>query len=209
MVVNKIVNIIALCIILFGLSTFGSGCSNLFIIPRFTYCYNGINTGIDTLCKVDGVYRGKFIHKSGWVHYYAFMLYRDGTIVGVPPGRNNETIAEYRDFLHQLPSKGVKNPLLNTWGRYIIVGDTIKAQMIVHGNLGAVGAFEQHIRIINDSTLIKYQITSMYGTREERRKKDEESKTLGYYSEAYFIPLENRPDSTCWLKKRRWFYCKE
>ena len=55
-----------------------------FIVPKhvkqnFTYCYDGIDTGIDSLINIEGYY--DFISKSCQSCYTRVMFYKDGTYV--------------------------------------------------------------------------------------------------------------------------------
>lgn len=191
---------------------------------KFTYCYDGQYTGIDKLINVDGYYtigeerdtygiNAVFIHKIDTFNTN-FMFWRDGTFLYNFFDYNND-IPKYLKNIVDNTKKGKKDNFYKyfSWGRYIICGDTIKAQYI-HAPNGLNDfwyGYEIAFKIINKTTL-KYLPTesktlNYYATDIEINEMKENEKQSKYLP-ATFVPVEVIPSSDCWIKKKKWFWCK-
>lgn len=149
---------------------------------NFTYKYDGKYTGIDTLINIDGYYL------------------QEDDIYGHPPSK----MMFYRDGLFCTtngdPIKYFQKEKLKyaiDWGRYYIVGDTIKLQVIQdRGLMDKVGCHSIQYLIISKTELVSLMYPT--GSDPDRIKKERMKKYT-------FQPLESRLDSTNWLLKKKWF----
>ncbi|RPH32187.1 MAG: hypothetical protein EHM93_10225 [Bacteroidales bacterium] len=182
------------------------------LINGFSYCFDGKPTGIDSIIGVNGLYRGKMVLYDGQILYSSLMLYRDGSIAQ-ELGKVPTDSALIQDYFTSLGHKGEemskKTPC--SWGRYIVSNDTIKVQLIVHYSyFDGWDAYEVHYKILDKRRII--EISSKPIGREYSRDYlemyDDNVKKSKYFPMT-FIPLKQRPDSTCWLKKEKWFWCNK
>lgn len=184
---------------------------------NFVNCYDGKDTGISSKLEVDGFYRmgsprdryginGERRHVIDTL-FINFMLFRDGMIVYNFDGYSETT----KGYLEKaaLDEKEKKRFSQNFhWGRYILSGDTIKAQWFNHPSLLAAPwiGHEEWFMIIDRETL-KYIRSKPISIRESGQSITTDMAEYGY-SNARFIELEFRPDSTSWLKDQDWFWCR-
>ena len=174
---------------------FATSCVDLYIRENFTYLFDGKNTGIDTLLHVDGY----FINLDAKCSDYSdskFMFYRDGTFTNCM-------------FVNKFKNDNVKEETVSMifgWGRYIIEGDTIKAQTVISPNGHYFGTIyfyklyviEQWFKIINKDTLKEIFWKDLI----EKRPKEKLCECNSPIS--YYISLKNKPDSLCELKENKW-----
>jgi hypothetical protein len=161
---------------------------------KYTYRFDGNYTGIDTLINVDGYYH----NQDGTYTINYFMFYRDGTFA-------TDILNTYKTNKIDIDSIYY----IGGWGKYIIIGDTIKIQSIcVYGYVRSdvytdapVDIFYREFKIINKDTLIEILFKDI-------KNPDNPSyshKNWEFLNKpAYFTPLPNRPDSSCWLKNNSW-----
>ena len=154
----------------------------------FIYCYNGNNTGLDTLIDIDGYYTmNKIFTKQGNTksyNKYNFVFYNDGFFI-------------YRfDTLYNF----------NLCGRYIVSKDTIKAQFLDKSHVNPE-INEIWLKIIDKNRILwlyEKPWTKMTAKDiEDFRKKD-------YYrvDTAHFVPLKELPNpDKFWIKRQKFFWC--
>jgi hypothetical protein len=190
---------------------------------NFSNCYDGKPTGIEKKLAIDGCYsmqeiiewsektyrfneKGKLelVTKDSTTTY--FMFYRDGTVIYNFFDYNNN-IKNY--FIRMQSDIRAKKSFENNfdWGKYIIKGDSILIQWINHPAPLAPTwmANELWFRILDKNKLQFIQCNSLDPLDREGKSVNHEVQVK--YLDAEFVPLEVRPDSNCWLKNKRWFWC--
>lgn len=178
---------------------FITGCSYYIPLLEFTYCYDGEDRGIDTIVNIDGYFKNSDItvgsvfpeYEGVTTLAYSFFLYKDGTFLINNCG-DFLTQKQFEEFLTKYKER---NCLL--CGRYIIVGDTIKAQYIFRRSYYTNVVSENWYKTQDKNTLI--HIKSFCG------RQDYPVSSIPLK----FVPFPSRPDSTCWLKNKWWFKCKK
>lgn len=191
---------------------------------RFTYCYDGNKTRIDSLINSRGFYTitrtfdsymiGNVKEHIAKSSYSNLMFFDDGTFV---TGFYNTTEKERFDRISEMfkkmkeDSTGVEaNSFYNSfeWGLYRISGDTIKVQYINHpGPPPNWNAVEKWYKVIDRSTLCEVFSKQIYSKTEVERQDYEKHRLARGQSTAKFVPVEVMPKSSCWLKNEDWFYC--
>jgi hypothetical protein len=183
------------------------------ISEGFTYCYDGKNTGIDSLLNIDGYYViaepfSNYGYNSRDTTYFNMMFYRNGVCVlnFFPLDNKGRVISNklmplfLKTIIEERESKEATF-FYNTrkWGRYIIEGDTIKAQCIYRPRAGETSSIweitEVWYKIINRNTIIEIPSKSLTNATTKRKYP------------AQFVPLTERPAPDCWLMKEDWFRC--
>ena len=215
--------------IIFFVSILLNSCSIFYKVPkdiksRFAYCYDGQNTGIDTLINTDGYYSmGCITDRWGYLGKYEHII--DTVFVNLMFYKNGIFIYNFDDYNHNIPQyfkniveytkNGNDIPFFQRfyWGLYIISGDTIITQYVNHPSPLSLTwlARENRYKII-DSNTIQYIYSKILDRKtEEERKIFQKSmeQSLSDYLPASFIPVEVKPSSDCWLKKEKWFWCDE
>lgn len=199
-----------------------------YIQEHFTFCYDGKNTGIDSLINIKGYFvieepYDRYMqvppytdHKRDTI-YTNIMLFEDGTITefhsvdeeGSGTGQSN--IPLYLKEIAQNKSGKKAYWFYNSqyWGRYIIDGNLIKIQNV---NLGSSwrpwGAWEVCYKVIDRNTIIQIDTKPIHEMTESDWKNWEINKKKLKYFPAKFVPVEVRPAPDSWLKKEPWFWCK-
>jgi hypothetical protein len=186
-----------------------------YISDRFTYCYDGKDTGIDSLLKTDGYYviaesfKDMGYNNNKDTSYFNMMFYKNGLCVFnffPSDGKHiidNKYIPQYFKKIIGDREGGFALGFYNCeqWGRYIVEGSIIKAQYIYRPIAGETtsiwGINEVWYKIINRNTII--EIPSKSSTKATTNRK---------YLPAQFVPLAERPTPDCWLMKEVWFKCK-
>lgn len=206
------------------------------IKKNFTNCYDGKSTGIEKVLKVDGYYRMKYIAvRYTQVHELPikrwgivdqdvyedpkyvrevdtlsiyFMPYRDGSVVYNFFDYQNNIEGYFRNIKSDINEKHSFERSFY-WGKYTINKDTIKIQWINHPYpMGEPWlAREEVFKLKNDSTLqFIYERdldTGLANSYKYKPKKSEDN-----WLDATFTPTTERPDSTNWLRNKKWFRCK-
>jgi hypothetical protein len=182
--VKPLTQLIVICILV---------CSSCgyYIVPEhikqnFTYCYDGMDTGIDTLINIEGYFVQDHIIR---------IFYKDGIyVIG-----GFRTIDDFNEFIKKIESnrKAMSNfHKWYTWGRYIICGDTIKLQAVERPVFGSTSSIWYSVKgkykVLDRNTII-----GIYPSSKER------------IPPTKFVPLTIKPDSNCWLKEKKWFWCNE
>lgn len=175
----------------------------------FTYCFDGENTGLDSLIDINGFFYMKsdinqnlIIDKGNVGNFYPnFKFYENGFV------HNNPYIL--LDLNKSKFGSWIDNYSGADFGRYILKGDTIKIQLVE-----PPGGQTQEIYEVGLVIIDKYNIRPIYwgdpdlvsnATVEEYLKK-------GYYRNKIltFYPMERKinPEKT-WIYNKRWFKCKK
>ena len=188
-----------------------------YISEKFTYCYDGKNTGIDSLLNIDGYYViaqpfSNFGYSSRDTSYFNMMLYRNGVcVLNFFPLDNKGRVINnklmplfFKTIIEERESKEATF-FYNTrsWGRYIVERDTIKAQCIYRPRAGETtniwGINEVWYRIINRTTIIEIPSESLTNTTTSLKS---------IYLPARFVPVKEKPTPDCWLMTEDWFRCE-
>ncbi len=186
-----------------------------YILERFIYCYDGKDTGIKLLMNIDGYYViAESFKDMGYTSnkdtsYLNILFYENGLcVLNILPTDGKYTIdnsymPRYLKNIMENPEGGLALGFYNTkrWGKYIVEGETIKAQIIYRPSAGETtkiwGIYEVWYKIINRNTII--EIPSESSDKANKHRK---------YVPARFVPLIERPKPDCWLIKEDWFRCK-
>jgi hypothetical protein len=191
------------------MATFSS-CNYQFVYKHvkqnFTYCYDGVDTGLDTMLNIDGYY--DFVPNDSPDSHFRTMFYKDGTYVSCYNFHSsNHTSIEN---IHNHPEALYWFHKNNEWGRYTISGDTIKAQAIechIWDKPSNVYFFEVWYKIIDTNTIVGiYPPLSPIRYPVDFKEKNYRRR---FCVPAKFTPVPERPSSDCFLKKRKWFWCNE
>lgn len=218
---KKILTTILLASFLIGYSF--SWLTPRFIKKNYTFLYDGGYTGIDTLINNKGFYiTPRKIMDYGEVRTSNSMVlfYEDGLCVTgalnfkdenelytdkiLPILVNGEMIRDKNkdslDFFYQL----------NVWGKYEIIGDTIKVQFIrrAYSLNSGWNMFQKWYKIINHN-----QIQEIAWIRYDNDNKKwiivDYNKSNITPIPSTFIPLEAIPPPDAWIKKEKWFWRNE
>jgi hypothetical protein len=188
------------------------------ISEGFTYCFDGKNTGIDSLLNTDGYYViAEPFNNSGYnsqidTLYFNLMFYDNGIcVLNFFPLDNKGRFIDnkyiplfFQTIIEERESK-TASIFYNSfkWGRYIIEGDTIKAQCIYRPRAGETtniwGINEVWYRIINRTTIIEIPSESLTNTTTSLKS---------IYLPARFVPVKEKPTPDCWLMTEDWFRCE-
>lgn len=190
-----------------------------YVSDKFTYCFDGKDTGIESLININGYYViaqpfSNFGYNSSDTSYFNLMFYSNGVcIINFFPsdGRqivDNKYIPQYFKKIIDNPEFALGFYKYERWGRYIVEGDTIKAQCIYRPRKGETtkiwGVNEIWYKIINDTTIIEIPSIQLENTKTKHLSDYKKRK----YLPAQFVPLSERPTPDCWLIKEDWFWCK-
>ena len=226
------------CGLLLSLILFLNSCSNH--VParhrrNLPYCYNGKNTGIDTIININGYYE---IHEnSGATYEYGygkwattvvdtfptkFMFFKDGTFLHGFSDYNHRpgNIPKYFEEVVSNTQKGERDPFFQhaSWGCYIISGNIIKTQYVTRPSGIGSGYWdltEEWFKVIDKNTLksiFRKNVTNSDSKIIYDNKTTENTQyTRGHETitldSAKFIPTPLVPGSDCWLKYKKWFWC--
>jgi hypothetical protein len=179
-----------------------------FIKDNFTYCFDGIDTGIDSLINVEGYYVIFDIERDSRLH---LMFYKDGTYIEGFSSSYYKSIQSLFEEMMNDPNKLKGFHKYREWGRYIICSDTIKVQTVERPGAGSMSRIwwfsEVWFKIIDRNTIV-----GIYPTKSlVRYPEGIEVKNYmrNYGIPARFYPLSVKPNSDCFLKKEDWFWCNE
>jgi len=189
-----------------------------YISEKFTYCYDGKDTGIDSLVKLDGYYviaesfKDMGYNSNKDTSYFNIMFYENGICVfNFFPLDNKGRIIDntfmplfFKTIIDERESKEAYY-FYNArgWGRYIIEGDTIKAQCIYRPRAGETttiwGINEVWYKIMDRTTIIEIPSESLTTATTSLKS---------IYLPARFVPVKEKPTPDCWLMKEDWFRCQ-
>jgi hypothetical protein len=167
-------------------------------LPRYkndyTQCYTANTNPLNSKLKLNGYFYGNFSIDSN--NGYSIMLFQDGTITtNVHLNRGKSDIIRGRELY--------KNP--GGWGTFIIRNNIIISQDF-HSSMSSSGLVETSFKIQNDSTLLMLSSKILCGPSSGVVIYND-PKSKDYIFPLKFIKLENKPDSSCWLKEKKWFWC--
>jgi len=142
---------------------------------KFTLLYDGQNTGLDKLIKINGAY---YNPKENM----AFLFYSDGIFI------NSGVLSEEHIQSSFSKGSGWDNDKGNAsiYGRYIVRGDTIIGQEIDKTFTDKGKVYTYRFIILSENKIKSVRTNQIL----------------------YFVPIENRMDSTNWMFKKDWFYKK-
>lgn len=175
-------------------------------IKREFYCYNGgKSTGIDSLINITGYYSklnyremtigGDTYHiKTNYFFFNDGIFIVDGNSVKDSPSQYLSTVAGYSRYTYG----GSFN-----CGIYKISHDTVKAQILEPGSANTYHADEHWFTIINQ-TAIKEIYTKAVGIYPRISEEYYDGDTLFFVKASDTLPVSN-----AWLKKKKWFWCKD
>jgi len=174
-------------------------------IKHLFYYYNGKKTGIDSLINIEGYYKMGFLnYKERDIYFKNFMFYQDGIFVFDFFDHNNNIPKYFRNIVEKNDKSFYRYFFC---GHYIISADTIKTQCINHPAPSLETdrlVYEIWFKVIDKNTLQCIYYKQLYRNYEKYPKNSMETKNSLH---ANFIPIELRPNSDCWLKKKKWFWC--
>jgi hypothetical protein len=182
-------------------------------------CYNGNYTGLDTLINVHGYYtkmtirdqRGGYGMKDGKYQqlgidtsYSSIVFFNDGIFIG-NIGSPGLSISEY---LNQTARNGETiSAYVN--GTYTIVGDTIKVKSL--DNKSAMDIWhgeEVWYKILDENTIVDFYLRMLNLSWSDKNKEAYKPRLYNNANPSKFVYVDNMPESSSWLKKEEWFYCK-
>ncbi len=177
----------------------------------FTYCYNNIYTGIDTLISIKGFYHlgstpyassqsNRNLSSDSISHCYIF--FPNGFFIKEP----------YIEWLYQtnVPEKPEIYNTIGQCGLYTINEDTIKAQFMESPGGMSWEKGEIWFKILDNKTLkqlyLKYRSPiSSNEVNHYQIKANEDD--FQFYT---FTPLSVLPDiNKNWIINKKWFWCNE
>jgi hypothetical protein len=172
--------------------------SSCFIRPginSFTRCYEPIQNQSDTLIRTDGYYFGEYSDYPGGGN--SFMFFADGSVVGYLHLRGQqEEIIRGKELHNRIWYRPA-------WGIYSVKSGKIIAETMGYSSYAGSLHIESELKIINDSIL---WLISSKGL-DDGSVMFNDSTSGHYVKPLKFAPLDDKPDSTCWLKKKKWFWC--
>ena len=196
----------------------------------FTYRYEVKYSGIDTLINIDGYYREMSVYeksrivggflKETLIHYvdtfYShFMFYDNGIFVNnirdVYYDDNKKVwikkdVASFlKDFGENSKAPGANYFYENSWGGYIICGDTIKVQGMYKARSlnDSWHLREDWYKIIDKNTIIRINAFNL-PTTQISQPKNRTSPPIIFFP----ISIKPPPDKS-WILKEKWFWCNE
>lgn len=188
-------------------------------IPRdvrksFTYCFDGVYTGLDTLIDIDRCYN------KDWSYNGVMMFYDNGLVVYEGHfGFSHDGVYFHKNaalFLEGITGddgiNGLKNFYNNAYcGRYVIFGDTIKVQML-HKNTSLADdgdGYEHWYKIAGRDSLL-YLYYSPLTTNLKKKESFEEyyGRFWSHEVKSVPVPVKPQPDNY-WIFKKKWFWCNE
>jgi hypothetical protein len=166
-------------------------------IGGFSQCYKGQLNGIDELCKINGFYIGKYSTHLNMPGGWSMILFEDGTCVINVLALGQKDVKRGKDLY--------KISTTPSWGTYYIKNNIIISQILSYSAMHQSDIYESRYKILNDTTL--WQIS-------DKRISDgkiwlNDSTSNDYILPMQFIKLENKPDSSCRLKEKKWFWCNK
>jgi len=165
----------------------------------FTYCSNGELRELDKKIKLNGYYvssRSKGLS--------TILLYNDYSYANLWIAYKQQK--EIEDYFNKPDKRYFQKKLPLQWGGYKILNDTIKSQFFYLRDFHY--EMEEIWYVIdNDSTLSLVESICPQCKREGIWEND--GVAICNPPHVYhFVPFAQKPDSTSWLKKKRWYWCK-
>jgi hypothetical protein len=188
------------------------------VTQGFKYCYDGKNTGLDTIINIQGYYTMGHPHvRSGLNAVYKpridtvdinFMFFPDGIFL-YNFFDHNKNIPEYFKRIVENTNNGKTDHFFKSfyWGRYIVEKDTIKAQYFNIPKSLNDGWFSGEIWF---NIISKNEVKEIDNPSTAEKNKWSESQGFAVYKSltATFNPVGLLPSSNTKLKKKKWFWCE-
>jgi len=205
---NKLFKILVFCLI----STLLYSCG--FYTPtsikrRFTYCYDGKDTGLDTLLNIDGFFyvknelNSKLVPDKSNVGYFnpSYVFHNDGFV--------HDNAYLLLDMKRNKWENFTENFTGASFGRYLLCNDTIKFQYVDPPGGMAQGIAEVWFKIVD-----KDNIRPIYWGDPDSVSANAINKFLkeGYYRNDIFTfyPMKRKIDpKKTWIYNKKWFRCKK
>ena len=188
----------------------------------FDFCYDGKDTGVDSLIRIDGYYE---------IVTVRYESYKDTDMNGYPYRKQVDTLVARKDssmivffedgmtagtwYGYDALMKEIDNRELNKsklkdyfflWGNYKVQEDSIITHTINRPSLLSPTWFgSEEIYLIIDPQTLKYLSLQYFG----HKMHNKESDSLRTYSDVTFIQSNFLPDTDVWLKEKRWFNCED
>ena len=171
------------------------------------YCYDSIQTGLDTIIPINGLYRMFYkydLHNIPDSTQTCLVFYKDGLFL-----RFQEFY--WKNHIENNDTIGTRYLINQFWGNYVVNRDTIKTFYFNQPCETAWGGFEEYYCINKDKTL-----TLFYSSQLTKRAYE-----IKYYEElqrvriknatpAIFHHIDTLPDpKNSWIIKAKWFRCKK
>lgn len=159
---------------------------------KFTNYYDGKYTGLDTLLNINGYFHNEELNKIGSSEEN-IIFYSDGTLLKFSS----------LNFKHSKNNGYDTVVYINNWGHYYFKNDTIKAQLIENfGEIIYNSYTADPIKIYDNWFIIKDKntIQEIYYNVINHDPSYNRVKLYNYE----FKPLNQKPDSNCWLKTHEW-----
>lgn len=198
-------------------------------IPRnekrgFDFCYDGKDTGLDSLIRIDGYYEIRTVKYDNYV---------DTTLNGYPYKKPVDTLIAHKDstliaffndgmtasswlgyeYLLKKQNNGELDQsklqdYFTSWGNYKVQGDSIITHTINRPSLLSANWFgREEVYVIKDSRTLEFLSRESFNPRYKKHLIGFDS--LMNYSNATFRSTDFLPVTDVWLKKKKWFKCEE
>lgn len=169
---------------------------NSCVVPRhirntFIGCYDGMQTGIDTLLDLSGCFWSgpnvPFIDRFSTTTCGFLVFYNDGMVIA--GGFSKITPDDWKSYIQS--EFNDLSVIDGDWGLYEWKDSIIRMQLISYPNPPA-----QY-----NSYIVRYKVIDRHTI--QKILFDEVIRTYR------FMPMEQLPSSDCWLKSQKWFWCNE
>jgi len=185
-------------------------CNTVFLVPgrikRDINCYDGKMANVTKVLDINGYYsRIETVRSNGDTIFDNCFFFGDGIFV-----RKVEIGSDHKKnlsgYVQSVAQNCKRHPRGGAHGLYWINGDTVKTQDIIFGMAGTKGAGETWFQIVD-----RIQIKSIYAMNLGEGKNNQggylAAKNIRTWT---FVPVMESPlTSNSWLKKKKWFWCKD
>ena len=178
---------------------FITSCNIPYYIPEsYKHSYKAEIYSFEGILKTNGYYYGEKKDNKNFGGQ-SIIFFNDGTTT-----MNIRVTEDKQDVLRG--NKLYDNPF--GWGTF-----NIKDGIIISNHVFSYGFgpffLQSKFKIINDSTLLEIKQNTNDNIKQDTSYLANINKHVYTLSLLKFIPLENKPDSLCWLKEKRWFWCNK
>lgn len=218
----RIINILVIIVVM-------SSCGvPRYIQQNFTICYNGEDTGIESLLDIHGYYVSLDSSRMRYPPHKPFelnlMFFKDGMFLynfgGIEPVGHpfigNQRLIDIPQYFQKIVTDtistkyGIRKSFSTSfyWGIYKISGDTIIVQQINNPSPPkSWAAYEMYFKIVNRTTITPIAQRGLFDRNNSKvwpySQEKQQSKT------ARFVYVDTIPESYSWLKGEKWFWCNE
>jgi hypothetical protein len=199
-------------------------------VDKFDKCFDGVAKNYDSIIYLNGYYEEivattkPYLFWDGIPHYTSktvMMFFEDGTCVYEIVGFDSSE--KYELFFDEIVANPKRQESFSNsyyWGLYRINHDTLSMTCIDHISFGyPPWVLKKFTYLIQDKKTIKRLKEKRYATDvsfgEVKTYETDyndfyiSSNDTTFFYPAHFIPLDKLPNSDCWLKKNKWFWCDE